>query len=236
MKAPVKQRVRGIDVGGVKFANKGRLLDHVRCILYRHEIGADIVGEDAAFVFALLGRHPQVRHKVGCGVEAFFVGWNDSYQGNREFWLRRTDGTTTEFSFRECVSPSSKKSNFDAALRKAIVPQIREFKAKAVAALGPTATCPVTGMIFNTADGDVDHKAPMTFAAIEKAFVEEHNIDIESVELTGWQDGEVSNQLADPDLAEKWTTFHRQRAVFRLVSTEGNIAAKKLAHQPFISA
>ena len=57
-----------------------------------------------------------------------YVEENPIYPGKRGFWLVRTNGTSTDFSFKECLSPSSNKKKTLSAFRSAIEPYTFQFK------------------------------------------------------------------------------------------------------------
>lgn len=92
-----------VALGGVRFPTKKKALEHIRSILYSYKIGQTVTDpEHTAVLNDLLARHPEREDKVGSGVVAFFVGDGGEY-GGQCFWVRRTDGTTEDFSFVRCL-------------------------------------------------------------------------------------------------------------------------------------
>jgi hypothetical protein len=216
-------------VNGTTFPTKAALLGHVRGILYRHAPGTPIGEPDRSFLLALLGRHASAGRKVGVGVAALTVELNAVFPGNRGFWLTRTDGTRTDWSFLECVSPSSRLAEFKAACRRAVAGQVIEFRQRAFAEAGGTVTCPVTGRRVGVADSHVDHAPPLTFERLLADFVAENGLDPEAVEVLQHGDGDIETRLVDQDLEARWCEYHRRRAVLRVTSREGNLTQGRSA-------
>ena len=70
-----------------------------REILYRDN---PIINEDYDFIMAILNMHPDSEQKKGAGVTEFYRDNIDKWAG-RCFFLKRTDGTSTDFSFNKCI-------------------------------------------------------------------------------------------------------------------------------------
>jgi hypothetical protein len=74
----------------------------------------------------ILNKHPHATFKVGCGIKKFYIKKN--IYGNKSFYLKRLDNTETDFSFKECISPKSKKRKIKDACRTAIVDYVKQHK------------------------------------------------------------------------------------------------------------
>lgn len=155
-------------IGAHTFSGKDKIREHARRILDRHEPESPISGPAAAFLKELLARHPNYGRKVGVGVREIFVRINWKAEGyeNRCFWIRREDGTETDFSYTECIWPTDHRKKFLIACRNAIREQVREFRDGERARLGKIATCPVTGREFAVDEAHVDHVHPNTFESL----------------------------------------------------------------------
>ncbi len=73
--------------------------------------------------------HPDASKKIGVGVQSFRIapdGWSGMC-----FWIDRIDGTSTDLSYNECLSPSPWRW-FTAAARSAIEPQIKMVRQQIV--------------------------------------------------------------------------------------------------------
>jgi hypothetical protein len=206
-------------IGPHTFAGLPRVKDHARKLLARAIPEQKLEGRELEFIMGLLDRHPGVARKTGCGIESIFVrvNWKTEQYENRCFWIKRTDGTETDFSYLECITPTDHRSKFLTACRVAILPQIKAFRETELARLGTTALCPVTGREFVVANGHVDHQYPDTFESLVDQFIEEQLIDISVVEITSGQDGQLRDRFASSSLAQCWCEFHRVHAVLRLL-------------------
>src|SRR5687768_2379203 len=120
-------RSKSIVVGERRFSSKKLATEFVREILYRYDIGQRVSEGDAGFLADLLQLHPQAPQKIGCGVRYFTVEQNE---GSRGFWLTRTDGSRTDWSFPSCLTPPTPESEARAGFRTAIRPQIAAFRAR----------------------------------------------------------------------------------------------------------
>lgn len=117
-----------ISINGKEFRTKKSAKEHFRNMLARYSDGAPIEGEDEADLFSLLARHPEVQDKVGVGIDGFYA--DQGFMGTRCFYLRRHDGSTTDFSFNSCVdgrAPTPQQEFLEAA-RMAVQAQIRQAK------------------------------------------------------------------------------------------------------------
>src|ERR1051325_5039420 len=108
--------------GHLSFPTQKAALDYVRALVARYN-PEDEIGEGSADfrdVQAFLQRHPEKEQKVGCGIAAFIVRLDGN--GNKMLWLRRTDGTETDFSFYSCVKGKGKtlRQEFAEAARLAV--------------------------------------------------------------------------------------------------------------------
>ncbi|KAG0566264.1 hypothetical protein KC19_7G050700 [Ceratodon purpureus] len=68
-----------------------------------NETGGRLPVEDDEAVQAVLTYHPKYSEKVGCGIAYIKVDNSPDYPDVRCFWLVRTDGSETDFSYRKCL-------------------------------------------------------------------------------------------------------------------------------------
>ncbi|MEZ4614736.1 MAG: DCL family protein [Caldilineaceae bacterium] len=217
-------------INGEKFATKKDLLTRVRQILHSYKDGQTLNMFDLAFIGDLLNNHPQAEQKIGCGISSIFVKQNPVFHGNRGFWIRREDGTQTDFSFMECLSPSSQKKKVLSAFRAAVEPFTFAFKQQFFDSLADgIATCDYTGQVLTFVGSHVDHKPPNTFEKIFSDFIDNEDLDIAKIELLGGaQDNLIQDEIADPTIKDRWITFHNQQAELRVVSSKANLSDVKL--------
>lgn len=212
------------------FTTKQGLLTRVREILHSYKDGQVLNMFDFAFIRDLLNNHPHAEQKIGCGVSSILVKENPVFRGKQGFWIIREDGTQTDFSFMECLSPSSQKKKVLSAFRAAVEPFTFAFKQKFFdsRADGVT-TCDYTGQIITFVGSHVDHKPPNTFEKIFNDFIGSEDLDIAEIELLGGaQDNVIQDEIADPTIKERWITFHNQQAELRVISGKANLSIVKL--------
>jgi hypothetical protein len=213
-------------ISGETFKTKQDLLERIRRVLYAYEEGQTLNELDFTFMLDVLRLHPNVAQKIGCGVASMHVKENPVYPGKRGFWLMRTDSTATDFSFMECLSPSSNKKKTQSAFRSAIEPYCFKFKQGVFdKTLYGTTLCEYTGKRITFLDAHVDHKPPNTFEKLFNDFLAENGLDANQIETRGaGLDNVVQDEIADPELKNRWIQFHNERAELRVISREANLS------------
>jgi hypothetical protein len=213
------------DLSGAPFRRKADIAAYVRVVFSRYEDGSALVDDDAKIIAALLAWHPRAKQKIGAGIRDIVVRQNPEWGGKcKTFWVRRIDGTETDFSYRQCLSPSSPWSDFCAACRNAVVGQVLDFRDRYFAVqAGPDGkcACQLTRERVGKNESHVDHSPP--FNLLVKDFVARECIDIHAVELTGHEDGAFTIEFKDDCLRERWCAYHRAHAGFLLLCPSANM-------------
>jgi hypothetical protein len=196
------------------------VLDYTRSIRDRYGDGARLDKPDAAFMADLLQRHPASARKIGCGITGFSVSTEPVFK-TRCFRVHRLDGSSTDFSFRECVTPTTRRTKVMHAFRTAITGDIIAFRDRAFA-FGPV-TCPHTGRLLTPNECHVDHKPP-TFATLVAGFMKSSGMDFETIPLidSDSRDNMYVEQLADTATAVAFLAYHRKWAVLEIIAAEAN--------------
>lgn len=220
-----KQVVNGAKayvVNGRPFQTKDEVTEAVRVILYGREPGEAIDAESFAFINALLSFHRHAPVKIGCGIAAITVERNPEFPSKRGFWISRTDGSRTDFSFVECISPAPAIRDLKWALRFEVKEQVLSAKE---AAFGRIASiiCPVSGDSLTRDNCHVDHAPPRTFDVLASEFIAAHGVDADAVSYIGG-DGVIGEVVADRELAAKWREFHLANATLRVISQRANLS------------
>lgn len=89
-------------IGVRDFPRQMDALNFYKEMLGKYPVGQRVSEEDAVDLHALLARHKDVGHKIGCGVSHFQVE-KDGY-GGRCFWIVRVDGSQEDFTYKRCVT------------------------------------------------------------------------------------------------------------------------------------
>lgn len=205
------------------FTTKKAVDAHVRDILHSAEIGAPLRGTAFDVVADLLLHHPNCEEKIGVGVATICVLIERNW-GTRHFQITRADDSTTDFSFKKCINPPSKLTLFKCASRHVIADQIVAFRNAAFDAAGGQLFCPINFTALKPHTAHVDHIPPHTFDALVQQFLQNEQLDVNSVEFTGRQDNEMQKGFADLTLQTRWRDFHRARARLRVVSQRANLS------------
>jgi len=87
--------------------------------------------------------------------------------------------------------------------------------------------CQETGIDSKWEELVVDHRQPNTFSVIVDRFIELNQIDLNENEYKVNEDNHLV--LEDESLAEKFRTYHKEKANLRIVRKERNLSRSGLA-------
>lgn len=218
-------------VNGLSFKTKQELREHIRSIRDCYGDGVIIADEHFDFMLDLLNRHESADIKIGCGVAYMYVKTNEVFKRNREFWLVRTDGSETDFSYEICLKHETKLQKFKSACRTAVAPYVMEFKIRFFTAADGVAICPITSERMTLRDNaHVDHEPPNTFDKIVSDFIQIRGLDVEEIDLITAEDGRVRNEIASKVIEADFIRFHNEQANLRVVSKRANLSIVKKAN------
>jgi len=212
-------------IGGRAFASKKALKTTIREIIACNPIDAPLTGDDDVFFRSLIERHKDAELKIGCGIEYFYPAYDD--WGVKAMRLHRVDGTSTDFSWVQCVTSTSHASDVRAALRNEIDEQRYAVKRQAFPVDGMTIICPVNGNAITWEQAHVDHKPPLSFHALVEIWMENRKLIYADIAVTGGIDNEQVCLLRDRKLAKDWQEFHNMFAELRVISALANLQQKK---------
>jgi len=218
-----------IIVNGEEFTTKASLKKRVQSIIARHEDRQLLGQDDFDFMCDLLCRHPDYPIKRGNGLDSMWVDENSFYPGRRGrgFFARRLDGSVTDFSYNECITPSSLEKKVKAAFRHEIQDQLYRFKQAFFDDNGGISVCPGTGEEISFTHSHVDHVAPLKFEKLLHGFFMSKRIGAKDVTLTGGQrDMVFFDFIDDEELASDWRIYHAAYAVLEVVSPSENLSTR----------
>lgn len=75
---------------------------YIRYIVNEEKLNKPVSQKNKNFIHAILDYHPNVKEKIGCGIDYIFVRYNPDYP-NKEFCIKRIDGSIEHFSWHWCV-------------------------------------------------------------------------------------------------------------------------------------
>jgi len=210
-------------VGGRVFATKKKLEEYCRDLL--NSSRGRIEWDGDAFLRDLIQRHPDASMKIGPGISHFSVQRNPDW-GGYGFWLHRVDGSSTDFSYRSCITAPTARQDASEAFRSEVNDQVWEFRDRFFdSAVDPR--CPLTGDPVSRDSYHVDHV--VGFTVLLQRFLEARQIRREEVAVEGCGDGRSRLTLVDRALAADWAEYHRRHAELRVVSPRGNLTRARVA-------
>jgi hypothetical protein len=176
---------------------------------------------DQEFLLDLLKLHTEADLKIGCGVSRFEVRQNPVFRRSRSFYLIRTDGMETDWSYLHCLSPASHRTEVLEGMRTAIVDQVLRFK------IGKFTSgenrCEVTNVILNMEQAHADHH-PTSFMDLANRWREGLELSWEDIPVNETVDNSVVTRLVDANQLSSWQDYHQKHASLRLVTSKVNLS------------
>jgi hypothetical protein len=206
-------------IGDKEFPTKSSAEAYIREVLARWKGQPFISGDDARFAEALLALHPRQKLIIDCGLKHIKVQEID--KGYLRFLAVRIDSSIRDFSWRNCLSPKSQRSQVMSICRSVVDPQIVQFRNEFWSAR-KTAHCPITYQTMTIRDSDVDHAPPNTFAVLVEKWLAVIRSDFELIEIEYRSGYEERSAFQDRWLEGDWADYHSQFASLRVVSRLAN--------------
>lgn len=177
-------------------------------------------GELEAMLFDVVLRHPASAEKVGAGVWQFLLRRNPRNPDASETWIERVDGSRVDFSWHKGVrgTATSPEAELRAAMRAAVQPEIRAFRAAHPA---PQTCALCEGAIGDGDAAHVDHVTP--FETLARDFTLACHL------APPGQFGRARDVLSpifrgeDAEYAAAWRAYHARHAALRLVHARCNL-------------
>jgi len=163
--------------------------------------------------------------KIGCGIEHFVTRINEVNGGTSVgFWVVRTDGTDTDFSFISAVSARAKDADaeFLDACRETVYEAVAAAKDAHFVAFANSSgqvRCEVTDELVTSFGARLDY-APTDFRDIVWAFRKAAGWEqqIPHGTISKPQDGQLSSNFVDIDAMARFRAFHAENAQMRVIS------------------
>ncbi len=206
--------MRAIVIGARIYSSKKEAQQAIFEVRSRYQSGI-ATPEDDEFLRDLVALHPNAEAKVGVGIDRFETRWN---LRNIGFWIVRTDGSETDFSFLKCLYGSAIPDLVRSAMRSAVRDQLAEVRA---AALATARRCPISGDLLTVENCHADHEEPL-FIEIADAFANSEG-GYEAM-ATHALDGAFGRRFVDDAQEQRWIDFHKRRARLRAVSKRTNLS------------
>ena len=209
-----------IRVAGHMFPTKRALTEHIRRILWTSAPGIPLCSEDEALLCAILEFHPHRTEKLGVGIRHLTTEIPARFPHQRCFWITRNDGSRIDFSYLECLRPSSPLQAVQDACRQAIVDQILATKERAFG-MRERYRCPVSGTSCQWHEVHVDHQPPATFVRLVDEWIQGLGCAVAAIGVEAAPDG-LGRQLAIP-WYDQWRAYHYAHADLWVISIAAHI-------------
>lgn len=152
-----------------------------------------ILESDILFLNDIIKNHPEYELKEGKGILYFFIKktqWNSN-----GFWIKRIDGSETDFSYNQCLLPRTHLQEVKSACRYAIAED----------------------MILQARRGYIAHHE-IPFIEIFNLWIKDK--DIENLELNDTEDNCVIIKFKDNKISEDFRIFHNSIAKIKEITPE----------------
>ncbi|MDO8544492.1 MAG: DCL family protein [Opitutaceae bacterium] len=218
-----------IAISGRTFPSKGAAKKFFGEIRECYADGVRLDSDDDGTLRGLLACHPEAMEKIGAGIAYFCVETDAVFGRTRHFVVHRSDGSSTDFSFRACIDGRNDRRDRLEALRRAVKPQIVVFRDRCFAT-NPTPTCPLRGVSVTRAAYHVDHQPPLDFQSLVDIWLRAEAIRLDEVQITAPGDNQIVATMTDNKQVASWCELHQRRAILRLLSPRGNLSDAKVCH------
>lgn len=229
---------------GGAWPTQGAALAHFKAMLARYD-DEQIVDQrvDHEDLVALLERYDAVilsgPSKIGPGVDLFLRRQNrGECYSTPGFWVRRVDGSETDFSYIAAVKgrPKSGTQEFYDACRAAVAADLKAAKRrhfKMYADKLGRVPCELTDSLITIDQAHIDHAYP-TFGQLVLSFRAARGWQHEAPAgtLTLPADMQNTTTFADPAVANAFRDFHHASAILRIVSSARNLAMSAGQRKP----
>lgn len=231
---------------GRVWATQSAALGHFKKMLARYADNQAVEDRaDHEDLVALLERYDAAiadePSKIGAGIDSFFRRRNvgEGYS-TPSFWVRRIDGSETDFSYISAVKgePKTSTQEFYDACRGAVAADLVAAKKAHFARYGDDqgrVPCDLTEALITYEEAHLDHAYP-TFGQLVATFRA----------ARGWQHGAPAGALSvpsdrqtttafiDSEVAEAFREFHHAAASIRVVTRSQNLAMASGQRRPKI--
>jgi hypothetical protein len=190
-----------------------------------------IFGADEKALHWLIQQHPEYEEKRGCGITGFTVV--STLYGARGFAIVRADGSATDFSFHECLSPKSVRTTVQGTFRYEVADNIHSATLQRFDKYGDElgrVPCALTKKLIDISQSHADHAPPYTFQVLVQTFLTARDIVISEDLLEPRADNQHIRRLADRELAAAWRSYHHELAHIRIVDRDTHKA--RIEDQP----
>ncbi len=214
-----------IQAGGVVYPSKKKLQEKCKSILNTPIKGEFLEGKDFSTIDDVLKMHHRYNTKVGKGGYKIGIRHCNVNFNNNQFFIRRQNGSETDFSYYKCLTHHSPVTELKKSLRSIIKYQMINYKTwyfdKEADSKGYL-ICPVTELKIKRKSSHLDHY-PLQFEEIVEKWLIGNNLKVKDIKLLPAGDNETAWTLADTELANSFYDYHEDTAAYRIVLDKVNL-------------
>jgi hypothetical protein len=216
-----------IIIGNKEFKFQKDALSFFKEMLSRHCVNKTIKGEDHDLLHAVVERHPEATVKIGVGIDRFYKAPTEI--GTNCFWIERTNGSKTDFSYITAVKAKGKSlyQEFAEACRNTVRADLNKTKEEFFKNHGDEegkVECELTGEKIAIYESHLDHKKPMTFQVLVNTFIGANGIKITEKMLSLSQDAQFETEFVNDEIKEKFKKYHHEMAQLRIINPKANLS------------
>jgi hypothetical protein len=225
-----------IKAGGKNFKTKTSLQAYCKYVLNNANVNTLLEGEWEQVLNDVLKMHLCFEGKTKG--QAFRIGVRKCSINprNRQFYILRSDGTDTDFSYYKAISES--KDNLvrlKETLRASIKEQVVDFKESYFVKNQDRqgyVICPETNLKVRLKDSHIDHY-PKQFDEIVKEWADLYSVVSAGVVLINPGDNSTAWTMEDTELLKSFQDYHKENAEYRIVLNKVNLQRKKAKRAVF---
>jgi hypothetical protein len=202
----------GVFLPSRTFKSKSEAVTFFKEMLNRYKDSEEIRNNDDTLLYELLQRHPNADEKIGVGVEVFYRDRSPIHPSSC-FHIERKDGTTTDFSYKSCISGNaiSLYQQFYEACRFSVSQELINQKNKLFRDANGILPCSRTGVLIKINEADYRHTSP-AFREIVRGFVDKYSIKISHNLLTKSSDMQYVTRFADTEIEKLFKNYHKSHS------------------------
>lgn len=212
-----------ITIQGKTFSTKKSLKEKCKKILNSYKNGERLNLFDEEFMIDFFTQLAKSNKLKGKNIIEVYVRKSARFS-NQQFWIKREDGTETDISYPNCISPRKDIDEISDACRRAVESIITEYKFKHVY---PT-TSDLSGLAILCPDNaEVDHY-DMDFVELVNNWVSLNGGEEKIYsKINETEDGSEITEFTDSALVESFIQYHNSHTHLRLITVEENRKRKK---------
>lgn len=204
---------------------KKKIEEKCRDILYSYLNNVPLSTEDEDFMLSVFEMHPNWGKKMGCGINYICVG-NATY-GTKCFFIVRNDGSSTDISFKKCITSKNEMEDIYKACRYAIEPIIIDFKSRISKDFGKI-KCEFTGEVLFRENTHIDHYNK-DFKDVVIGWLSDNSYSLEYLQskINPLSDNEFYTYFTDDSLIDSFVKYHNSNTHLRAISKFANLSIRK---------